>query len=64
MQVIKRDGRLKEMDFSRIERAIDNAFIEVYSEGQDYTDKINQVLMNISDTILSLNLSKNIKRKY
>ena len=55
IKVIKRDGRLKEMDFSRIERAIDNAFIEVYSEGQDYTDKINQVLMNISDTILSLN---------
>lgn len=54
MKIIKRDSRLKEMDFSRIERALDNAFSEVYSS-EDYTDKINEVLSNVAEVILSLN---------
>lgn len=53
MKIIKRDNRVKDFSFSRIEKAVDNAFSEVYSD-LDYSDKINEVLENIEDVILAL----------
>lgn len=55
MKIIKRDSRLKPFEFTRIEKAVDNAFLEVYSE-LDYSDKANNVLENIEDVILALDV--------
>lgn len=55
MKIIKRDSRLKDFDFTRIERAVENAYSEIYSDGFDYSEQVNEVLTNIAETILSLN---------
>ena len=35
MKVIKRDGRIKDFDFTRIEIAVKRSFNEVYPEGNN-----------------------------
>ena len=35
INVIKRDGRLKDFDYGRIENAINKAYLEVYGEECD-----------------------------
>ena len=53
MKIIKRDGRVKKFDFSRIEKAVENAYSDIY-HGQDYIKDVSSVLSNISDKILEL----------
>jgi len=55
MKIIKRDNRVKDFSFSRIEKAVDNAFSDVYTE-LDYSDKINEVLSNVMEEIIRLDV--------
>lgn len=55
MKIIKRDSRVKNFSFSRIEKAVDNAFSEVYSE-LDYSRKMNEVLSNVMEEIIELDV--------
>lgn len=55
MKIIKRDNRVKNFSFSRIEKAVDNAFSDVYTK-LDYSDKINEVLSNVMEEIIRLDV--------
>lgn len=55
IKVVKRDNRVKDFEFGRIEKAVNNAYLDVYRDGQDYTSNMNDVLVNISEALLKLN---------
>lgn len=56
IKVIKRDGRIKEFDYKRIEDAIDKAYLEVYGEGYrrkhntDFEDIIMDDVIALTET--------------
>lgn len=54
MKVIKRDSRIKEFEFDRIENAVNNAYIEMYGDIREQNLEISKVLNNISEEIYSI----------
>ena len=53
MKVIKRDSRIKEFEFDRIENAVNNAYIEMYGDIREQNLEISKVLNNISEEMIS-----------
>ena len=51
INVIKRDGRLKDFDYRRIENAIDKAYLEVYGYecGIDLEDDITDEIIALAE---------------
>ena len=54
LKVIKRDGKLVDFDFNRIELAIINAYEDYYEEGFFNREEIEDILDNIYDEIVVL----------
>ena len=54
MKVIKRDSRIKEFEFDRIENAVNNAYIEMYGDIREKNLEISKVLNNVSEEIYSI----------
>ena len=52
LKVIKRDGKLVDFDFNRIELAIMNAYEDYYEEGFFNKEEIEDILDNIFDEIV------------
>lgn len=52
LKVVKRDGKLVDFDFSRIELAIMNAYEDYYEEGFFNREEIEDILDNIYDEIV------------
>lgn len=54
VKIRKRDGRIKDFEFERIEKAVNNAFVETYKNGEDYISIKNEALVKISESLLNL----------
>ena len=58
MNIIKRDGQVKDFDFKRIQIAIENAYVDVYGEERvrmlsKYSNEIEEVLDGIFEEVNS-----------